>query len=124
MTRRRGMTLIECLAAFVLLGIAMALASLLSGQVPRAAERLSARRAALRSTANVLEAVRAGAGPLVNGPVSGAPFSGSGTAAPRVTLTVRSEGQNGLYRVRAEAEILVRESVVHTELTTLIWRPQ
>ena len=119
-----GMTLVECLVATALLGIAILMAALLFGAGPRATARIDAGREALDALENTIEAVRAGAIPLVSGPVAGPwGFQPQYARDLGVTLTVVPGDIPGVWDVAADASWVVRHTAEHRRLETLVWTP-
>lgn len=119
--RSRGFTFIETFAALAILGLAMVIASGLSGRGPKASARLAAHRVALRAAEGALETVRAGTAVPVSGPVA---LPGANTREPsvRVRLDVRPAGSPGLFEVRASATAPAPGHPVTESLTSFVWR--
>lgn len=119
-----GLTLIECVAAVALLGIALTMAGGLLTAQPRVVTRLAGEQAALRVLEATLESARAGAVPLASGPVALPPGREGDPADLSVSLEVEPGELPGLHRVAAEARFTVRGQSVVRRIETMMWRPR
>ncbi len=117
---QRGLTLIECLAALALVGLAVLIASSVLAAHPQAVDRLQAHQEMLSAVEATIEAVRAGHCELRSGPVSGLPVEGR--AAVRVRLEVAAIKPAGLFVVSATARCTVRGQKLTRQLETMVWR--
>lgn len=115
----RGFTLVETLVALALLTLALLLGLGLVLQHPRIVHRLDAQREALHALEATVEALRAGALPLVSQDLP--------PVGPRkltVSIQIAPEGYPpGLYRVRVSARYVVATQSRERSVETLLWRP-
>jgi prepilin-type N-terminal cleavage/methylation domain-containing protein len=120
-----GFSLLEALVALVLLGVALLLGMELLLQNPRVVRRLDGERQAFRALESTLEAVRAGAIPLVTSDLGG--FSTAvGSPAPKdlaISMQVDPAGLPGLFQVTLRATYTMDQRKVQKELQTLVWSP-
>lgn len=120
MHRERGISLIENIATLALVGLAVLVLTSVTAVAPQTRERVEAQQAMLRGAEAALEAVRAGALPLVSGPVE----VGMTLARPvSVRLEVSPAGVRGLWRVAAVARAEIRGQRLERRLLTQVWRP-
>src|SRR3954447_16733309 len=120
-----GFSLLEALVALALLGVALLLGMELLLQNPRVVRRLDGERQAFRALESTLEAVRAGAIPLVTSDLGG--FSTAvGSPAPKdlaISMQVDPAGLPGLVQVTLRATYTMDQKKVQKELQTLVWSP-
>lgn len=120
-----GFSLLEALVALVLLGVALLLGMELLLQNPRVVRRLDGERQAFRAMESTLEAVRAGAVPLMTSDLGG--FSTAvGSPAPKdlaISMQVDPAGLPGLFQVTLRATYTADQKKVQKELQTMIWSP-
>ncbi len=120
-----GFSLLEALIALVLLGVALLLGMELLLQNPRVVRRLDGERQAFRAMESTLEAVRAGAIPLVTSDLGG--FSTAvGSPAPKdlaISMQVDPAGLPGLFQVTLRATYTADQKKVQKELQTMVWSP-
>ena len=120
MHRERGISLIETIATLAMAGLAVIMLTSITSVAPQARQRVEAQRAMLRTAEAALEAVRAGAAPLEDGPVA----VGLAVAWPvTVRLEVTPAGLPGLWRVEAAARAEVRGGPLVRRLVSQVWRP-
>jgi prepilin-type N-terminal cleavage/methylation domain-containing protein len=115
----RGFTLVETLVALVLLTLTLLLGLGLVLQHPRIVRRLDAQREALHLLEGSLEALRAGALPLV-------PQELPATGPHRMSLSVGVEPASsppGLYKVDVRVDYVVDGQLRERSVETLVWRP-
>ena len=119
MSRERGISLIENIAALALVGLAVLVLTSITAVAPQTRERVEVQRAMLRTAEAAIEGVRAGATPLAGGPVTV-----DMTVAWPVTvrLEVSPAGVPGLWRVEAVARAEVRGQRLERRLSTQVWR--
>ena len=124
----RGFSLIESLVALLLVTVALFLALHLTTTQPRAMERVRTNESALRTVEAVLETIRGGTVPMIEGrrrwerPTDLPPDSA--IAGMQVTLDVtRIEGVHDLYSVTVEARYVVSRHIQIRSLKTMVWRP-
>jgi prepilin-type N-terminal cleavage/methylation domain-containing protein len=116
----RGFTLVETLIALALLTLTLLLGLGLVLQHPRIVRRLDAQREALHAMEAALEALRAGALPLVSQDLPP-------VGLHRTALTVRIEPAGsppGLYRVEVRARYQVEGQTRERKVESLVWRPR
>jgi prepilin-type N-terminal cleavage/methylation domain-containing protein len=118
---QRGFSLLEALIALSILGIALLMGMSLLLQEPRIVRRLDAQREALRTLEATLEAVRAGAVPLVPARI-GVPGPGR-PGGTMVWLEVEPAEPPGLYAVTARVRYTLQGEVRERSLETLVWSP-
>jgi len=118
------MTLIECVAALALIGMAVLAAGAFVGVQPRLSKRLLAQQEAVRALEYALETVRAGELPLVPG-IQVVAVPAPAEAARDLTVVLRtSPGElPGLFVVVAEASFSVQGRPYRRQITTMFWRP-
>jgi prepilin-type N-terminal cleavage/methylation domain-containing protein len=120
-----GFSLLEALIALVLLGVALLLGMELLLQNPRVVRRLDGERQAFRAMESTLEAVRAGAIPLMTSDLGG--FSTAvGSPAPKdlaISMQVDPAGLPGLFQVTLRATYTADQKKVQKELQTMVWSP-
>lgn len=115
----RGFTLVETLVALVLLTLTLLLGLGLVLQHPRIVRRLDAQREALHMLEGALEALRAGALPLV--PQELPP---TGPHHMSISIEVEPTGSPpGLYKVDVRVGYLVDGQPRERSVETLVWRP-
>lgn len=122
---QRGFSLLEALVALVLLGVALLLGMELLLQNPRMVRRMDGERQAFRAMESTLEAVRAGAIPLVTSDLGG--FSTAvGSPAPKdlaISMQVDPAGVPGLFQVTLRATYTMDQKKVQKELQSMVWSP-
>jgi prepilin-type N-terminal cleavage/methylation domain-containing protein len=120
-----GFSLLEALVALVLLGVALLLGMELLLQNPRVVRRLDGERQAFRAMESTLEAVRAGAIPLMTSGLGG--FSTAvGSPAPKdlaISMQVDPTGLPGLFQVTLRATYTADRKKVQKELQSMVWSP-
>jgi len=120
-----GFSLLEALVALVLLGVALLLGMELLLQNPRVVRRLDGERQAFRAMESTLEAVRAGAIPLMTSDLGG--FSTAvGAPAPKdlaISMQVDPTGLPGLFQITLRATYTADRKKVQKELQSMIWSP-
>lgn len=122
--RQGGFTLLETLLALAILLLALLFGIGLLLAQPRAAARMEAQRQAMRALESTLEAVRAGAVPLMDADLSDY-LTRAGGAPPRdlvVEMRVVPDGVPELYRVTLTARYKVLGFAHQKRLETLLWR--
>ena len=122
---QRGFTLVEVLIALVLLGVALLMGMELLVQNPRMVRRMDGERQAFRAMESSLEAVRAGAIPLMKQDL-GSFVTAVGNPAPKdlaVSMEVAPTGLPGLFRVILHARYSVDRKTVRKTLQTMVWSP-
>ena len=115
----RGFTLVETLVALVLLTLTLLLGLGLVLQHPRIVRRLDAQREALHLLEGSLEALRAGALPLI-------PQSLPPTGQHRMSISIGVEPASappGLYKVEVRVDYVVDGKPRERSVETLVWRP-
>jgi len=120
-----GFSLLEALVALVLLGVALLLGMELLLQNPRMVRRMDGERQAFRAMESTLEAVRAGAIPLVTSDLGGF-ATAVGSPAPKdlaISMQVDRAGLPGLFQVTLRATYTMDQKKVQKELQTLVWSP-
>lgn len=123
--RQSGFTLLEALIALFLLGVALLLGMELVLANPRLARRTDSQRQAFRALESTLEAVRAGAIPLVNQKLDGYVTAVS-TPAPRdlnILMEVEPTKLPSLVKVTLKARYKLEGRKFEKELQTLVWSP-
>lgn len=122
----RGFSLVEALVALAILALALFLGLGLLWQQRRVLVRLEAREAADGALVEALESLRAGAVPLVSGPLPVGERSGRRPAPPELSVRVRVipvEPPAGLFRCEVVARSTVRGETVSRAVVTQVWRP-
>lgn len=114
--------------ALVLVTLALFLTLHLTSIQPRTMKRLRAHEAALRSLESVMETVRGGSIPLIEGRsrwVGSDEGSLDGTAArAQLTIDVVADSEvDDLYSVTIEARYSIAGRVHVRRLKSLVWRP-
>lgn len=122
--RERGFSLLECLAAMVLIGFALLIATAFLNTMAGSAAQLNAQTELLRRLNAAAESVRSGQAPLRSGPMLLDP----GVACARLTdfhlwLEVTSTDRQGLYEITIHGRCTLHERALRRSLTTMIWRP-
>jgi prepilin-type N-terminal cleavage/methylation domain-containing protein len=123
--RQSGFTLLEALIALVLLGVALLMGMELVLANPRIVRRTDAQRQAFRALESTLEAVRAGAIPLVDQQLDGF-VTAVGTPAPRdlnILMEVEPTEPAGLVKVTLKARYNLEGRKFEKEIQTLVWNP-
>lgn len=124
----QGFSLLESLIALLLVAVALFLALYLTTTQPRAMERVRASESALRAVEAVLETIRGGTVPMIEGRTR---WEGntdrppdSVTAGVQVTLDVTPvPGARDLYAVTVEARYVVARRIQVRRLRSMVWRP-
>ena len=128
-SRQQGFSLIENLVALLLVTLALFFTLHLTTRQPRAAERLRANEAALRTVEAAIETVRGGSIPITEGrtklvaPIAFLPDP----AAEGIQVTVdvaRSPRVDDLFIVTMEARYLIDDRVRVRRVQTMMWRPR
>jgi len=120
-----GFSLIEVLIALVILGVALLLGMALVLQNPRIVRRMDGERQAFRAMESTMEAVRAGAIPLLTSRLD-AFVTAVGTPAPKdlsIEMQVDPAGLPGLFVVTLSARYRVAQQWFVKRLRTMVWSP-
>lgn len=123
--RQTGFSLLEVLIALMVLGVALLLGMALVLQNPRIVRRADDERQAFRAMESTLEAVRAGAIPLLTSELNGF-VTAVGTPAPKdltIGMQVDPTGLPGLYEVTLEARYSFARQKFVKRLRTMVWSP-
>ncbi len=112
-----GFTLVEVVIALLLVAIALTMTLPLLVEQPRIQARLEAKRDALIAIEGGLEAVRAGALPLVPGTIQ------IDDTSPELFLTVEPNRIPDLYDVTVEARWTLQNRDWKSSISTRVWRP-
>ncbi len=120
-----GFSLVEAMVGLLLLGLILVFSLSTLYRLPRDLERLEARREAYRTAEAVLEAVRAGAVPMIPGSYEMPAVWGEPRAASSLTvrLDLEAAGEADLYSVKVVASYSVRGEPLQVEVETLSWSP-
>lgn len=121
--RSNGFSLIECVVALALLGVALLAATSLLSVLATSTVRTEMHSAMLRELENAVEMMRAGVVPLNSGAVS---FSDASKACPDhlSVNAVVSEGEiQGLFQVVLRAECRLGADRATKVLRTQVWNP-
>lgn len=119
----RGFSLTEALVALAIVGLALLLGLGLVFQQQRTLLRLEARAEADAALGDALEQLRAGAWPLVSGPVPVGVDAGAAEELTVVVLVTLAEPPADLYRGRLLARYTVAGEVEARMVETQFWRP-
>lgn len=120
-----GFSLVEALVGLLILGLILLFSLSTLYRLPRDLERLEARREAYRTVEAVLEAVRAGAVPMIPGTYDMPAVWGEPRVAGSLTasLEIREAGVVDLYEVTVSARYTVRGEPLQVAVETLSWSP-
>ncbi len=120
-----GFSLVEALVGLLLLALVLLFSLSTLFRLPRDLERLEARREAYRTAEVVLEAVRAGAVPMLPGSYELPAVWGAPRASASLTarLEIRAADVEDLYEVTVTARYTLRGEVRDVALDTLAWSP-
>jgi prepilin-type N-terminal cleavage/methylation domain-containing protein len=119
-----GFTLVESLVALTLLAIALLLGLGLMVQQPAVVRRVDAHRQALRAMEATLEALRAGALPLISTQVTASPaLPAELPSGLAVWIEVAPIAPPGLHQVTVRARYPAAGRVVERRIETLVFRP-
>lgn len=120
-----GFSLVEAMVGLLLLGLILVFSLSTLYRLPRDLERLEARREAYRTAEAVLEAVRAGAVPMIPGSYEMPAVWGEPRAAHLLTarLEIAEAGAADLYAIKVSATYTVRGETLQVAVETLSWSP-
>lgn len=119
----RGFSLIEALVALAIVALALLLGLGLVFQQKRTLLRLEARAEADAALGDALEQLRAGAWPMVSGPVPVVVDADAAEELTVVVLVTLAEPPADLYRGRLLARYTVAGEAETRMLETQFWRP-
>jgi prepilin-type N-terminal cleavage/methylation domain-containing protein len=120
---KRGFTLVEALAALLIVTMAILVAGNALQVHADAAKRLEIRQQLLRDAESVLESLRCGALPAITGPVElGEPFSPSPEILSTTFVVATPQALPGLIHVTVRSRGYLRDKPVELQLETMMWR--